>query len=294
MAFIQLHLSTTPDQIGELEDALLEVGALSVTLADNADQPILEPGVNETPLWNDIHLSALFDAEMVPTEVDASLADELGYAPVGRWEQVEDKDWVREWMERYQPMRFGQRLWIVPSWREAPDPTAVNLMLDPGLAFGTGTHPSTALCLEWLDSQDLNGKTVVDYGCGSGILGIAALLLGASRMIAIDNDPQALQATRENAERNGIDPERLQVLLPEQYSGERGEVVVANILAGPLIELSPRIAGALLPGGQLALAGILEHQAEAVREAYLAQGLDMERPTLREEWARLSGTSSGV
>lgn len=289
MAFIQLHLSTHPDQIGELEDALLAVGALSVTLADNADQPILEPGVNETPLWNDIHLSALFDAELVPAEVMAALADELGYRAEGRWEQVEDKDWVREWMDRYQPMRFGQRLWIVPSWREAPDPGAVNLLLDPGLAFGTGTHPSTALCLEWLDAQALAGATVVDYGCGSGILGIAALLLGAERMIAVDNDPQALQATRENAERNGIDPARIEVLLPQDYRGQQGQVVVANILAGPLIELAPRIAGAVLPGGRIALAGILQHQAEDVRRAYAAQGLEMEPATLREEWARLNG-----
>lgn len=289
MPWLQFHVSTAPDRVPTLEDALLESGALSVTLADNADQPILEPGVNETPLWDDIHLMALFDAALEPALVETVLAQVLGDTVQGRWEQVEDKDWVREWMDSYQPIRFGQRLWVVPSWREPPEPAAVNLLLDPGLAFGTGTHPSTALCLEWLDARDLARGTVVDYGCGSGILGIAALLLGADRMIGVDNDPQALIATRENVERNRLPQERCALFTPGQApSGPLADVVLANILAGPLIQLAPRIAGLVKPGGQLALAGILEHQADEVQAAYEAEGMVFEPRAQRDEWVRLS------
>lgn len=303
MALFELTLLAKEAEVETLSDALMEIDALSVSVedadADTEHEEALwgEPGMPVArEAWQRSTLKCLFPSEAEALEA-ATLILAQDWATdihVQGIQPVDEQDWVRLTQSQFKPVPITDDFWIVPTWHEIPPEAKTVMRLDPGLAFGTGTHPSTALCLEWLDSQDLNGKTVVDYGCGSGILGIAALLLGASRMIAIDNDPQALQATRENAERNGIDPERLQVLLPEQYSGERGEVVVANILAGPLIELSPRIAGALLPGGQLALAGILEHQAEAVREAYLAQGLDMERPTLREEWARLSGTSSGV
>jgi ribosomal protein L11 methyltransferase len=191
-------------------------------------------------------------------------------------------------MEDYKPMRFGRRVWIVPSWCDAPEPDAVNILLDPGLAFGTGTHPTTALCMAWLDGQDIQDKTVLDYGCGSGILGVAAAKLGARRVTAIDIDPQALLATRSNAERNEVS-ETIITGLPRALSAdERFDLVVANILAGPLVELAPIICQALRPGGMLALSGILQEQAATVREAYAAY-CDMDDTVIEGDWIRLSG-----
>ncbi len=209
-------------------------------------------------------------------------------------ELVADRDWEREWMEDFQPLRMGQRLWIVPSWHVPPEADAVNLHLDPGLAFGTGTHPTTAMCLEWLDGLalegGLDGKAVLDVGCGSGILAIAALKLGAATATGTDIDPQALQASRDNAERNDIAEEAFTLCYPEQLAASRRfPVVVANILAGPLVTLAPTIAGHVAHGGRLALSGILAHQADEVLDAYQAQGLRMENPELRDGWARLSG-----
>jgi ribosomal protein L11 methyltransferase len=191
-------------------------------------------------------------------------------------------------MDDYQPMRFGERIWIVPSWCEAPQPNAVNILLDPGLAFGTGTHPTTALCMAWLDAQDIQGKTVLDYGCGSGILGVAAAKLGASNVTAIDIDPQALLATRSNAERNGVSDMITTGLPRELHAEERFDVVLANILAGPLVELAPTLCQALRRGGLIALSGILQEQAAAVREAYAAY-CDMDEPVTEGDWIRLSG-----
>jgi len=191
-------------------------------------------------------------------------------------------------MDNFQPMRFGQRLWIVPSWHAAPQPEAVNLLLDPGLAFGTGTHPTTALCLEWLDGQDLNDCTVIDFGCGSGILAIAALLLGAPQAIGTDIDPQALEASRDNAGRNGIDPARFPVYLPADMPQQPAEVVVANILAGPLVSLAPQITALVKAGGRLALSGILAEQAEEVRVAY-ADAFDLDPTAIKDGWVRISG-----
>jgi len=161
---------------------------------------------------------------------------------------VEDKDWEREWMDDFKPLRFGDRLWIVPSWHDAPDPHAANLLLDPGLAFGTGTHPTTALCLEWLDGQDVTSRQVIDYGCGSGILGLAALLLGADHVIGVDTDPQALEASRENARRNKVEEERLDLFLPGDEPDTMADIMLANILAQPLIGLAPRLAAKVKPG----------------------------------------------
>ncbi|CSB25999.1 50S ribosomal protein L11 methyltransferase [Vibrio cholerae] len=205
---------------------------------------------------------------------------------------MEDKDWEREWMDNFHPMQFGRRLWICPSWREVPDPQAVNVMLDPGLAFGTGTHPTTALCLEWLDNLDLTGKTVIDFGCGSGILAIAAIKLGAAKVIGIDIDPQALLASKDNAARNGVE-DQIEVYLPkDQPEGLVADVVVANILAGPLRELSPIIKGLLKPGGQLAMSGILDTQAESVAEFY-RDDLELDPIAEKSEWCRISGRKLG-
>ncbi|MDU6435567.1 MAG: 50S ribosomal protein L11 methyltransferase, partial [Pantoea sp.] len=203
-------------------------------------------------------------------------------------EQIEDKDWEREWMDNFHPMRFGERLWICPSWRDVPDPDAVNVMLDPGLAFGTGTHPTTSLCLSWLDGLDLAGKTVIDFGCGSGILAIAALKLGAAQAIGIDIDPQAIQASRDNAERNGV-ADRLSLYLPHQQPENlQADVVVANILAGPLRELAPLISVLPKTGGHLGLSGVLASQADGVCEAY-ADRFTLDPVAEKEEWCRITG-----
>ncbi|WP_349572517.1 50S ribosomal protein L11 methyltransferase [Azotobacter salinestris] len=289
MPWLQIRLAITPDQAGALEDQLLELGAVSVTFMDAEDQPIFEPDLGTTPLWSHTHLLALFEAD---TDADALLAHlrllRGGELPEHQIERIEDQDWERSWMDNFQPMRFGRRLWIVPSWHQAPEPEAVNLLLDPGLAFGTGTHPTTALCLEWLDGQDLAGCSVLDFGCGSGILAIAALLLGAERAVGTDIDPQALEASRDNATRNGIDPARFPLYLPADLPQQPADVVVANILAGPLVQLAPTITSLVSPGGRLALSGILAEQAEEVRAAY--QGAFALDPSAEKDgWVRISG-----
>lgn len=233
---------------------------------------------------------ALFDAETDMQQI-VDLLKEAQYlveSSVYKIEQIEDKDWEREWMDNFHPMRFGKRLWICPSWREVPDENATNVMLDPGLAFGTGTHPTTALCLEWLDSLDLQDKTVIDFGCGSGILAIAALKLGAKSAVGIDIDPQAILASRNNAEQNGV-ADRLQLFLSEDKPADlKADVVVANILAGPLKELYPVIRQLVKPNGVLGLSGILATQASSVCDAY-AQSFVLEPIEEREEWCRITG-----
>ena len=289
MPWLQVRLAITPEQAETYEDALLEVGAVSVTFMDAEDQPIFEPDLGTTPLWSHTHLLALFEANTDETALIAHLQLLCGGSlPEHHVERIEDQDWERSWMDNFQPMRFGQRLWIVPSWHAAPEPDAVNLLLDPGLAFGTGTHPTTALCLEWLDGQDLNDCTVIDFGCGSGILAIAALLLGAPQAIGTDIDPQALEASRDNAGRNGIDPARFPVYLPADLPQQPADVVVANILAGPLVSLAPQITALVKDGGRLALSGILAEQAEEVRAAY-AGAFDLDPTATKDGWVRISG-----
>lgn len=289
MPWLQVRLAITPEQAETYEDTLLEVGAVSVTFMDAEDQPIFEPDLGTTPLWSNTHLLALFEADTDETALLAHLQLLCGGAlPEHHVERIEDQDWERSWMDGFQPMRFGQRLWIVPSWHAAPQPDAVNLLLDPGLAFGTGTHPTTALCLEWLDSQNLDNCSVLDFGCGSGILAIAALLLGAPQAAGTDIDPQALEASRDNASRNGIDPARFPVYLPADLPQQPADVVVANILAGPLVSLAPQITALVKGGGRLALSGILAEQAEEVRAAY-ASTFDLDPTAVKDGWVRISG-----
>ncbi|XLX41142.1 50S ribosomal protein L11 methyltransferase [Ectopseudomonas mendocina] len=289
MPWLQVRLAITPEQAETYEDALLEVGAVSVTFMDAEDQPIFEPDLGTTPLWSHTHLLALFEADTDETALIAHLQLLCGGSlPEHHVERIEDQDWERSWMDNFQPMRFGQRLWIVPSWHAAPEPDAVNLLLDPGLAFGTGTHPTTALCLEWLDGQELQGCNVLDFGCGSGILAIAALLLGAPQAVGTDIDPQALEASRDNASRNGIDPARFPVYLPADLPQQPADVVVANILAGPLVSLAPQITALVKGGGRLALSGILAEQAEEVRAAY-AGAFDLDPTATKDGWVRISG-----
>lgn len=291
MPWIQIKLNATAENAEAIGDMLMEeTGALSATFLDAQDTPVFEPMPGETRLWGDTDVVGLYDAE---TDMDFVLSllksnplitDDFAY----KIEQLEDKDWEREWMDNFHPMRFGRRLWICPSWHEIPEPDAVNVLLDPGLAFGTGTHPTTSLCLEWLDGQDLTGKTVIDFGCGSGILAIAAIKLGAAKVIGIDIDPQAIQASNNNAERNGV-ADKLALYLPQnQPEGIQADIVVANILAGPLRELSPVIKGLVKPGGLLAISGVLEVQAEDV-STYYRDELTLDPVVAREEWCRISG-----
>jgi ribosomal protein L11 methyltransferase len=266
---------------------------VAVTLEDNADQPLLEPGVGETPLWNLTRITGLYPADADMTSVLEKIPEHLLKASNARVEILEDKDWEREWMQHYQPMQLGERLWVCPSWLEPPDPDAVNLMLDPGLAFGTGTHPTTALCLAQLDSLSLRDQTIVDYGCGSGILAVAALKLGAALALCVDNDPQALAACRDNATRNSIAPQQLTVVLPQdvdqKYWAQKAELVIANILAGPLIELSETLINFLQPGGTLLLSGLLQNQAEALC-AHYAGRLHIAVVSEKDGWVCLRGT----
>ena len=272
MPWLQLRLDTHPEDVEQFEDLMLATGAVAVTLEDNADQPVLEPGVGETPLWRHIRLSGLYDAGADMDAALQSFPENLLQQCNHRIEILEDKDWEREWMQHYAAMQFGDKFWVCPSWLKPPDPTAVNLLLDPGLAFGTGTHPTTALCLTELAGMDLAERKIVDYGCGSGILGVAALKLGAQHVLCVDNDPQALAATQDNAQRNTIGSSSLTVALPEQvdmpsFAGE-ADLVIANILAGPLIELSDRLMEFLKPEGTLLLSGLIESQAEALCAHY--------------------------
>ncbi|HPQ95638.1 MAG: 50S ribosomal protein L11 methyltransferase [Thiothrix sp.] len=291
MTWQQITCQTTSQHQQALSELLETAGAASVTLQDAADQPLLEPLPGETPLWDHIMVTGLFPASQDLTGVLLQLElQRAAWSLVSiRLETLEDRPWVREWMEQFQPMRFGKHLWIYPSWTTPPQDAAIKILLDPGLAFGTGTHPTTALCLEWLDGADLAGKTVLDYGCGSGILAIAALKLGAASVLAVDIDPQALQATADNARRNGIHPgAELLTALPEECQLQAYDVVVANILANPLIKLAPTLLGALRPGGQLALSGILASQADLIRKAY-APALRASSVAVQDEWLRFTG-----
>lgn len=289
MTWQQLKIETTKADAPRLEALLEEVGAAAVLMEDSADQPLLEPPPGATPLWDATRVIGVFT---IDSEVDAVvdfLEAQLGHKlPPYRIEVLEDKDWVRAWMDHYHPMCFGERLWVVPSWTPPPRPDAINLMLDPGLAFGTGTHPTTALCLEWLDSLDLKDKVVIDYGCGSGILAVAALLLGAREAWCVDNDPQALTATRNNAEHNGVG-DRVHTFMPEEMPAVTADVIVANILAGPLAMLAPKLAIHSHEGTELALSGIIQPQVDELKTVY-GDWFEMTGLAVKEEdWCRLSG-----
>ncbi|CDZ76741.1 Ribosomal protein L11 methyltransferase [Legionella massiliensis] len=254
------------DKVELLSEALEETGALSITLTDKNDDPVLEPEPGTTPLWPDVIVNALYqekdEAELAKTMLSAQF-EHLSYAI----NEIADQDWERAWMDEFKPMRFGERLWICPSWIEPPEPEAVNLILDPGLAFGTGTHPTTSLCLRWLDQADLTNKSVVDYGCGSGILALAALKLGAASVHAVDIDEQALQATQNNALSNSVESKQLIIGFPEILK-EPVDLLIANILLAPLLNLRSRFKELLKDRGMLVISGILAEQAAGLIEAY--------------------------
>lgn len=285
MTWLQLEIMLDAGEVERIEATLTAAGALSVTCCDAADTPLYEPDALHPPLWPHTRLSALFPSNVDRDALRAVLAAALRKLPPHRFTPLADRDWEREWLRDFQPMRFGRRLWIVPSAYAPPDPAAVNVRLDPGLAFGTGTHPTTALCLEWLDAAALAGKTVVDYGCGSGILAIAAVRLGAMQVHAVDNDPQALAATRDNAGRNHVEAQT-EIGPPESLPAAPVDVVIANILATPLVELAAQFAAHLKPGGQLVLSGILSDQDREMRAAY-SPWFRFGSGAQREGWLRL-------
>ncbi|ODT95850.1 MAG: ribosomal protein L11 methyltransferase [Rhodanobacter sp. SCN 67-45] len=304
MPFLELSLIIRTEQQPRVEEALEDLGALSITLRDaDAETPdeqaIFEPGVGELPLWPTITLDALFDEHADRRGIAAALGDLLPWLEPDQlsFRDVADQDWERAWMDQFKPMAFGHRLWIYP-WNIEPPVDDGNIgrsdasmrvvvRLDPGLAFGSGTHPTTALCLEWLDGLDLHGRTITDYGCGSGILAIAALKLGAAAAIGIDNDPQALTASADNAARNGV-ADRLTLFLPEDRPDGATDVFVANILAGPLDTLAPTFAAAAKPGAPFAISGILAGQQDELLTRY-AEWFEDLRADLRDDWVRISG-----
>ena len=288
----ELHFTARKDQIEPLEGWLFARGALSVTLEDEADQPLLEPGPGETPLWDAVRLTALFAGHEDLTPLLGEVPPELCTQAPSVAVPVADREWTRVWEDQFHPLQMGERLWICPSWTPPPDPDAVNILLDPGLAFGTGTHPTTAMCLRALDADLPPGKRVVDYGCGSGILGIAAARLGAAAVLGVDNDPQAITASRDNARRNEVPDTTFPVVLPQDNLVATWQAsanwVVANILAGPLVALAPVLTSLMVPGGRLLLAGLLADQAEAVIEAY-APKVALSIADQQEEWVLLAG-----
>jgi ribosomal protein L11 methyltransferase len=289
--WLQLSLTVDKSRAPLIELLFENLGAEAVTLGDAGDEPMLEPGPGEMPLWQATRVTGLFagttDPDVLRSAVNQALSTDVGRSL--SLERLEDRDWERSWLDLFQPMRFGERLWIRPSGAAVSQPNAVIVDLDPGLAFGTGTHPTTALCLEWLDRHDVTGRRVVDFGCGSGILGIAALKLGASAVIAVDHDPQALIATRDNADRNDVG-DRIQTLAASDLRPTDADVVLANILANILVDLSPRISSLVRPGGQLVLSGLLADQVADVMHAY-QPAFTFAQPRLREEWALLHGVN---
>ncbi|MGQ3892205.1 50S ribosomal protein L11 methyltransferase [Legionella sp. CNM-4043-24] len=247
-------------------DELEESGAVSVTLTDRNDDAILEPELGTMPLWPEVVVTALYTDEELASLSRATLSTRHPNWTF-RLEILEDQNWERAWMDNFKPQKFGKRLWVCPSWSTPPDPDAVNLILDPGLAFGTGTHPTTSLCLQWLDQADLQGKSLIDYGCGSGILALAALKLGADKVFAVDIDPQALQATQNNALANGINDQHLNIDYPSNLKGN-ADIMVANILLTPLIALRDSFSGLIKENGLLVCSGILREQADSLIAAY--------------------------
>ena len=276
-----------------VEEIFARHGAHAVSLTDGGNEPVLEPAPGETPLWGDTRITGLFSPE---TNLDV-LADDLVSSlslerlPLHCVESLADREWEREWRKDFGPMRFGRRLWVCPDNSEPGDDDAVVVRLNPGLAFGTGAHPTTAMCLEWLDSLSLEGKTMLDYGCGSGILAIAALQLGCESATGMDIDPQALTASRKNASNNGVRPNLRAASSDAEITG-KFDIVIANILAGPLVELAESVTTRLSSGGKLALSGILSGQVDAVLKAYVPR-IAFDEPAYRfqdgQNWARLSG-----
>jgi len=294
MPWLQLSIEANHDNSEYLSELLTLSGAVAVTLQDAEDKPIFEPLPGTTPLWQQITLTGLFEADTDMNVVLDFIKSEQGSLPEHKLNPLEDKDWVRAWMDDFKPMQFGKRLWICPSWLTPPDDKAVNIMLDPGLAFGTGTHPTTALCLAWLDAHFFESVDVIDYGCGSGILSIAASLLGSPHVYAVDLDPQALIATSENAKKNRVQ-KKIETFSVNHFAKEHAtlqcNLLLANILAGPLVELSPMLSSHVSTGGKIVLSGILAEQTNKIIQAY-QQWFTIDKITQQEDWVRIVATKN--
>ncbi len=290
MAWHQLSVTTTKQQAPQLSDCFSNLGAVSVTYMDAEDEPVYEPAPGETKIWRNTRVIALFELDTEPELVKLLVFKQFPESTLSDWKQemIEDQVWERAWLEHFKPIKFSDKLWVCPTGQEIQEQGTVCMTLDPGLAFGTGTHPTTALCLEWLASHDIKDKTVIDYGCGSGILAVAALLLGAREAHCVDIDPQALEATQSNAEKNQVQ-QNIHCYLPEQFPTMQADIVIANILAQPLIELSENIAKLVNNNGSLVLSGILNEQADSVISAYQKLELQFAAPTSQEDWCRLDG-----
>ena len=265
MNWLTIGASCTSTQLDALESKFWETGAVSVTVIDAQDNPIFEPGPGEIPLWDNVIATGLYESDVDVNVIKSTLKDS-GFE-VQFVDSLGDRIWEREWLTRFKPMLFGKHLWVCPTGYNVDEENAIIMDLDPGLAFGTGTHATTQMCLEWLDANVKPGMRVLDFGSGSGILGIAALLLGAKSVLAVDNDVQALRASKDNAERNNVH-DRLETSLPENFDIEKFDLIIANILAQPLIELSDQLTNLLKVDGDLVLSGIMESQSEWVRDAY--------------------------
>ncbi|MCW8926530.1 MAG: 50S ribosomal protein L11 methyltransferase [Xanthomonadales bacterium] len=289
MPWLEISIRVTRDRASLVESLLRDQPVLALTLTDDADDPVFEPGVGETPLWPTTCVTALFEAgtPVEPLSRLLSLVPGIDRPQQVNFRTLDDRQWERLWLDRFQPMQFGRDLWVVPGDQAVPEQALHVLRLDPGLAFGTGTHPTTRLCLQWMDGHDFMAQNVLDYGCGSGVLGIVAAIKGANRVLCIDNDPQALTATRDNAQRNEV-TNIIETLQPEEYTSSDVDVVLANILAAPLIELAPVLMARLKPGGYLVLSGILEQQADEVMMVYRPHMVDLS-VTTDDGWVRIDG-----
>lgn len=285
----QLAIITELNNLEKLEDAMMAAGAMAVTIADAGNETIIDPSHSDGIPWKRIRVTGLFDEDKdmdpVKDSIQSVLKDTL---PSDFYtESVEDRDWVSTWMENFRPIQFGKRLWVVPEWCTPPDPSAINILINPGQAFGTGTHPTTALCLEWIEGADLQGLEAVDYGCGSGILAIALAKSGAHHVKAVDNDPQALIVAQENVSKNRCSSQ-IAITAPESASGLKTDVIIANILANPLIALAEQFAGMLHPNGTVILSGILKEQVDEVTRAY-EPFFEIIRCVYRESWVMIEG-----
>lgn len=291
MAWHQISVITSEDTAPKVADYFSDLGAVSVTYMDAEDEPVYEPAIGETKIWTQTRVIALYELTADPANIRSQTLKHFQPEVLKYWEfeVIQDQAWERAWMEHYHPMKFADKLWVCPTGQEQREENTVCLILDPGLAFGTGTHPTTALCLEWLASHDLTGKTVVDYGCGSGILAVAALLMGAKMAYAVDIDPQAITATESNALKNKVQ-DKIVCCLSEQFKVAhiKADVVLANILAKPLVDMADLIAGLVAAKGHLVLSGILAEQAQAVTAAYQPY-LSLDYLVQQEDWVRLTG-----
>jgi len=291
MTWQQLHLTCPSADLEHVEALLMELGALSISLGDAGDHPIYEPLPGDSPVWQESIVSATFGedsdveqlAQMLMARLPATLAQTVTRG------NFQDRDWQQAYRQHFKPLQCASNLWIVPSWLEPPDPGATNLRLDPGLAFGTGSHPTTALCLAWLAQQDLRGLELIDYGCGSGILAIAGILLGAHHVLAVDIDEQALSACRSNMAMNSIPQQRIRVCQPQAAGSTSADLLMANILAGPLVDLAPRLAGMVRPGGKILLSGILNSQLNEIQSAY-DTFFEMDPAREFEDWVCIGGS----